>query len=338
MADSEPSSQDGSPKITYNNLVDALLDQSTPLSSKYLYRLSDLGGTELTDFNEVWPNLDMERRKGLLEDLEILVEANYLVSFDPVFQIGLTDEAPTVRQIAIRALWEAEDPDLIAPFLTILDNDASPSVRAQAAAGLGHFVFLGELGKIQERKLKSILDNLLQILKDDASPLVRQFVLESLGFSSHQKIPNLIEDAYDSGDEDWLASSLVAMGRSADDQWHPYVVDNLDHSDVKVRLTATQAAGKLAIPDAIPILFHLLDDEEDEIQMAAVWALSEIGGDDARDTLERLLDETEDGEAIELIENALDNLIFNEDLQEFNIMDFSQDDLEDNANNIQNEE
>ena len=59
--------------------------------------------------------------------------------------------------------------------------------------------------------------------------------------------------------------------------------------------------------------------------MAAVWSLSEIGGEDVRETLENLLEETEDEEAIELIENALDNLIFNEDLEDFNFMDLPQD-------------
>ena len=45
-----------------------------------------------------------------------------------------------------------------------------------------------------------------------------------------------------------------------------------------------------------------------------------------REALENLLEETDDEEAIELIEDAIDNLMFNEDLQDFNFMDFPLDD------------
>jgi len=338
MAGSNNSPQDTGLDIPFEKLIEALLDQSTPLQPKFLYRFSDLSGTELTQLKEVWPHIENHRRKGLLEDLEILVETNYLVSFDTVFQIGLSDTDATIRQISIRALWESDDPSLISEFLYILENDDSHSVQAQAAASLGHFVYLGELGRIHDEKLNLIVKKLIETLEKGISPVIGQNALESLGYSSHPKVPNLIENAYDSIGEDWLTSSLVAMGRSANEQWYPFIIDNLDHGDTQVRLAATQAAGNLAIPDALPILFELLNDEDDEIQMTAVWALSEIGGDEARETLENLLEDTENEEALELIEDALNNLIFNEDLQDFNIMDFSEDDLEDMNNIIQDEE
>ena len=72
--------------------------------------------------------------------------------------------------------------------------------------------------------------------------------------------------------------------------------------------------------------------------MAAVWALSEVGGNEARDRLDALLEETEDEDEIEHIENALDNLVFNQELQDFKIMDFSENDLDNIANNISEEE
>jgi HEAT repeat protein len=329
MSDHESSSQNEISDISFNLLIDALLDTSNPFPPKYLYRLSDLEGEELSQLKTIWLQIETQRRLGVIEDLEILVESNYLVSFDSVFKHGLSDPQADIRLASIRALWECEDSDLIPQLVHILKNDASIPTRAQAASILGHFVLLGEVGRIQEKSLNVIVEALLEVFKDKSLSQAGQYALESLGYSSHPQIPFLIEEAYDSGDEDWLASSLVAMGRSDDEQWHPIVVDNLDHSDFKVRLMATQAAGRLAIPDAIPLLFHLLGDEDDEIRMAAVWSLSEIGGEDVRETLEKLLEDTEDEETIELIENALDNLTFNDDLQDFNFMDFSQDnDLE----------
>jgi HEAT repeat protein len=334
MLDHESSSQDEISDISFDELINALFDISTPLPPKYLYRLSDLGGDESSHLTSIWSHIDSQRRLGLIEDLEILAESNYLVSFDSIFQIGLSDINADIRQASIRSLWECEDPFLIPQLIHILKHDESVPVRAQAASGLGHFVLMGDLGKIQEKLLNNIVSALLDVMNDKSIPIVGQYALESLGFSSHPNVPILIEDAYDSGEEDWLASSLVAMGHSDDDQWHPLIVNNLDHDDVKVRLMATQAAGKLAIPDSVPPLLHLLEDEDDEIQMAAVWSLSEIGGDDVREILENLLEDTEDEEAIELIDNALENLIFNEGLQDFDILDFTQDDGEDlNPNN-----
>ncbi|MGD8458601.1 MAG: HEAT repeat domain-containing protein [Anaerolineales bacterium] len=326
MLEQEFSSQDEISGISFDSIIDALLDSSNPFPAKYLYRLSDLGGEELSQFIKIWPNIETQRRLRLIEDLEVLVESNFLVSFESIFKLGLSDPQSEIRLVSIRALWECEDTTLIPKFIHILKTDNSLPTRAQAASGLGHFVLLGEIGKLQKKLYSIIVDTLLEVVEDKSLSQIGQYALESLGFSSHPKIPQLIEEAYDSGDEDWLASSLVAMGRTDDEQWHPMVVDNLDHHDLKVRLMATQAAGKLAIPDSIPLLLHLLSDEDDEIQMASVWSLSEIGGGDVRETLENLLEDTEDEEALELIENALENLIFNEDLQDFNLMDFSQDD------------
>lgn len=326
MSEQDFSLQDEISDISINLIIDALLNSSNPFPAKYLYRMSDLGGEELFKLKNIWPQIETQRRLRLIEDLEVLEESNFLVSFISIFKLGLLDSQAEIRLVSIRALWECEDTTIIPQLIQILKNDESIPTRAQAASGLGHFVLLGEIGKLQENLYSNIIDTLLEVIEDKSLSQIGQYAMESLGFSSHPKIPQLIEEAYDSGDEDWLASSLVAMGRSDDEQWHPMVVDNLDHNDVKVRLMATQAAGKLAIPDSIPLLFHLLGDEDDEIQMAAVWSLSEIGGDDVRETLENLLEDTEDEEAVELIENALENLIFNEDLQEFNFMDFSPDD------------
>ena len=338
MAESDPSFQAETPDISISALIDAVLDHKNPIPPKYLYRFSDLAGDELIQFQNIWPQIALPRRIGLIEDLEILSESNYLVSFDSVFIIGLSDEDAEIRQIALRSLWECDDPSLIPQLLDLLKNDPAIQVQAQAASGLGHFILLGEIGRIQKRFLKKINESLIAFFDEESPALIRQSALESLGYSSHPKIPGIIEDAYDSGDEDWLASSLVAMGRSEDEQWHPFIVDNLDHNNVKVRLMATQAAGKLSIPDALPTLMYLLNDEDDEVQMAAIWSLSEIGGEDVREVLDNLLEGTEDEELIEIIDNAIENLIFNENLKDFSIMDFPHNDQEDFENQQEDEE
>ena len=327
MDEQIPQSQNEPSAIPFDELTEALLDSDTTLAPRYLFRLSGIEGDELSKLDQIWLDISASRRKGLIEDLSAFAETNSLLSYENVFKLGLIDKKSDIRTIAILALWECGEPDLIPTFLEILENDEDSSTQAQAASGLGHYVYMGELEELKPEIYENIISKLLGVMDSEADPPIRRSALESLGFSSHPKLPSLIEDAYDYGDEDWLTSALIAMGRSANEQWNPMVMVKLDHVDAKVRLRAAESAGELNIQAASPILIHLLNNEDEEVQFAAVWALSEVGGIDARVALESLLEQTEDEEAIELIETAIDNLAYNEELQDFNILDLSDNDL-----------
>ena len=58
----------------------------------------------------------------------------------------------------------------------------------------------------------------------------------------------------------------------------------------------------------------------------AIWALSQIGGDDARIYILNLIENTEDEDLIELLEDALENLDFNEELNKFDLLTLDEDD------------
>ena len=60
------------PEISFQTVIDALLDEETPFNPGYLYRLSDLDSEELNQFIHTWSRLPLWRRKALLEDLEEL--------------------------------------------------------------------------------------------------------------------------------------------------------------------------------------------------------------------------------------------------------------------------
>ena len=315
-------------QIEFEDLLAALQDESEPFPPRYLYRLSGLERRELGHVSDVWPELSAQRRLGLLEDLELLAESNTIMHFDAVNRLGLDDEEPEVRTVAIRSLWQSEREDLVPIFLNILDEDDEDAPRAQAAAGLGRFVYLGELGKIGKERLADIERALLAIMDSEAAPLVRRRALESLGYSSHGQVPDLIENAYLHGDEDWQASALFAMGRSADDRWTPLVLERLEDTHELLSREAARAAGELQINEALPGLINLLYDELPEIRLAAAWSISQIGGEGASEALEDLLERTEDEDEIDLIENAIENLAFNEELDDLHILDFSEEDLE----------
>jgi HEAT repeat protein len=315
--------------IPLEELVGALLDKNQPLPAKFLYRFSDITQSELDIISDMWANIAIERRQGLLEDLETLEESNTLISFNRICRLALNDEDARVRKIAIRALWNYEDPDLIPTFMDMLINDSSVDVRAQAANGLGRFIYLGELEQISPDNVKPIEEKLLAIMDGEEEETLRLRALESLGYSSRESVSDLIEEAYQFGDENWVASALFAMGRSADEDWTHNVLDKLDDPVHKVRLEAIRAAGELSLEAATPALLYLLEGEDDELRPAAAWALSEIGAEDARDALENLLLEMENEDEIDLIEDALENLTLTEEMESFNLLDFSEEALED---------
>lgn len=319
-----------SESIDFSELIAALLDNSKPFAPRYLYRLSGLEGDEARQLFDSWPEVEAARRRALIEDLENLEESNTLVSFKRIFENALDDEDPQVRVRAIRALWEYDDSALIQPLMTMLDDDPEVSVQAQAAAGLGKFVWLGEIEEISHKSLDMIIDKLLAVMADkQIAPAIRVKTLASLGFASHPKVEALITDAYENGDEEWLRSSLIAMERSADNQWAPHVINNLYHEDTEVRLAAINAAGELEISEAVPMMIEMLQDNEEEIRWTAAWSLSKIGGDEVLEALENRLGEVEDEEEIEVLENALDNLAIFDESVDFNLFDFDEDDLED---------
>jgi HEAT repeat protein len=316
-------------QIDFNEVVDALLDSSVLFPPKYLSRLSGLEGLELEQLTEVWSQITPTRRQRLLEDLEQLTDSSFFVDFDEVLKLGLHDENSQVRKIAIRGLWESDDREVAVHLIDIFQNDPDTDVRAQAASGLGKFLFLGEIGDLEQNLTDQITQLLIKTCSGDAPEIVRRKATEALGFSSHPQATVIIETAYNKQKEDWLLSALIAMGRSANNQWIPQVTENLTHEDSQIRLEAAQSAGLLAAQETIPHLLQLIDDPEEDVKLAAIWALSEVGGLDARAALEGMLKNSTDEVEIDFLEEALDNMDFNEVNIDFDLFDLSEDDLED---------
>lgn len=317
-------------QIDFDTVLEALLDTSVPFPPKYLYRLTDLEGEDLAALSQTWSKIDPLRRQRLIEDLEMLSETNFVVLFDSIYMLALTDTDQNIKKTAIRALWESEDKEVGKTLLAILNaNTDSVPVIAQATTGLGKFVYLGEFEEIPESLYRQVLDILLEKTADNQPEIVRQRAIESLGFASSPQVNRLIESAYQKDIEDWTISALIAMGRSCRPQWTPMVIESLTHQESRIRLEAAQAAGKIGDPATAEHILHLLDDPDEEVRQAAIWSLSEIGGDDAKLALETAHSAAEDDEEIQLLEEALENLDFTEMALNFDLFDLTEDDLED---------
>ena len=315
-------------KISFQKVLDALLDAETVFPPLYLHRLSDLETEETRELEHIWTQIPAWRRKALLEDLEQLFEDDYLLSFDAVCRIGLNDPEPEVRFLSVRSMFDYDAPDLIPEFLSLMTEDDNADVRAAAASALGKYVYEGELEELDPQQLHKIEDALLNVLDGQDSGQVRRRALESLGFSSREEVPALIEDAIQTARTDWIISALFAMGRSYDPRWQEPVLEMMAHDLPDIRTEAARAAGEIELSAARDLLTDLLDDEDVSVRLAAAWSLSQIGGEGAQTVLVRLLEETDDPDEIAFIENAIDNLIFNQDLSFFGILDFSEEGVE----------
>ena len=309
--------------ISFQTVLDALLDGKKDFPRRYLREFSDIGPLELKTVLDIWPRVTLSRKQTLLEKLKALAGADTLVSFDDFACALLTDPDPEVLTRAIRLLDEYEDPKIVPSYLDLLKNDPSINVRVEAANALNLFVDLGELEKIPEKIYHEVEDALLASAASEDNVRVRRTALESLGYSSRPEVITLIESAFHREDPNWQASALHAMARSADDRWTEDVLRSLINDDDRIRRAAVQAAGEISIKSARPILLEMLEEEEDaDVASAVIWSLSQIGGEDVRTYLENLLDQSEDNDQINFLEEALDNLAFTEDLDRFDLLAF----------------
>ncbi len=310
--------------ISFQKVLDSLVENRKEFPQQYLREFSDMGNLELKTLLDVWPQVTISRKLKLLGELDALAESDTLVSFDDFARALLTDLDPQVRTRAIRLLDESESVDLVPSYLDMLRNDPDINVRVEAARVLNLFVDLGELEEIPENIYHQVEDALLMSITGEDDVRVRRAALESVGYSSRSEVATLVESSFQREDPNWKASALVAMGRSADDRWSDEVTRSLVSENDDIRRAAVQAAGELSLKSAGPLLLKMLGEEEDETVLSAIiWSLSQIGGEDVRTYLESLLDRLEeDDEQIALLEEALDNLAFTEDLERFDLFSY----------------
>jgi hypothetical protein len=311
--------------VPFNLLIEALLDESKPFSPKYLHRLSDLEPADTSTFSHAWPKVSTKRRQALLEDLEELHLADDLLCFEDVGRVALKDNEPGVRKLAISILREYELVELLPTFIHMAEHDPDAEVRAASAAALATYIYMGEVEDISPQKLQRVEECLLKLATGSDTKLIRRRALEALGFSSRKEVNELIEKAFASSETDWLVSALFAMGRSANSNWKPQVMQMLSHQRPAVRAEAASAAGELEIKTAVPKLLELLEDVDIDVRMASIWALSQIGGPGVRSALEALLESTDDDEEARQLDNALENLDFTEEMNELALLEIPED-------------
>jgi HEAT repeat protein len=316
--------------VSFSDILTRLADIEQPFPARYLHFFSDLFPDQVELLKRQWQDLPDQRKLAFLEDLEDFGEHDTLMDFTAAGSIALDDPDDQIREVALHLFWDTEDKAFISKGLSLLEKDPSSAVRSSAASILGRFVYMGETDELSPEMSDRIVDQLLLAYNDDPAKLVRRRALESLGYSSRDEIHRLIILAESSKDNEWLASSLYAMGRSADSDWSRSIKKHLTHSDAAVREEAVRAAGELELKEMRGVLLGILEDESDEdVRTAAIWSLSQIGGEGIREAFTELMETADDDEFIEFMENALDNLNFTDELAKFDLLDINGEDPED---------
>jgi len=149
----------------FERLLQKIGDTENRLSISSLYGLSGMDRDETLLFQNAWPSMTVERRRQIINFLVEIAEASFEVNFGPVFRFCLGDEDAEVRAAAIEGLWEDHDTALLNPLISLLRDDPSISARAGAAAALGRYVLLGELGKVKAQHSALVQEALLETIQ-----------------------------------------------------------------------------------------------------------------------------------------------------------------------------
>ncbi len=298
-----------------------LADESQPVRSIDILRLSDLARNQLADFSAVWHALSASRRLELIGAMAEQAEIDIHLNFHAILRTLLHDPEARVRRLAIEGLWEDEKTNLIPSLVGLLHDDPAAEVRATAAISLGRYILLGVLGDIREEQALSVESALLQAWSRRGEVNdVRRRALESLAYGCAPGLNEMIRNAYYDDDAAMRQSAVFAMGRTADARWSRIVLEELHDDEPAMRFEAAQAAGEMSLKAAVQPLIRCVDDADASVRQAAVAALGKIGGPAAKRALRALL-QLDDEVLVQAAEDALDELGFGSGMETDTLLD-----------------
>jgi hypothetical protein len=314
-------------KINFNQIIDALLDDDAQFPIDYIMVLSDITPANLEILRRAWGQISPVRKALLMENIEVFHVSEITSNFEDIASLAIEDMNTAVRMSGLRLFYDYENSSFVNKFIELLETDPDIGVRSQAAITLGKYMYLAELEMIDERHRNSIDEALIKVLRSDENELVRQKALEAFGYSSRREVKDFIHTAFNSGDYNWIASSLVAMGRSADEAYATQILTMLVHPEIRIQREAVYAAGELELTAAKNLLLKLAMEleAEEELWLETITALSKIGGEGVSEVFEKLLENASTDEEEEFLNDAIENLNLTNDMAiGFNMMDLKE--------------
>jgi HEAT repeat protein len=275
--------------------IDAIADDSAPLTDAPFHEASDVSSEEVAEFVRACNGMEEDRRREVVGAMVEQAEENLELDFTAIFRQCLRDEDDRMAQLGVEGLWELEDRWLVAELVELLRSERGAQVRAAAALALGKFPMLSLEGKLQPQDSELVYRVLMDFLEDEIEDLeVRRRCLEAVSPFNTEEVQGYIRWAYEEEDQDLRSSSIFAMGRTGELIWLPTLLHELDSTDAAVRYETAHACGELGEQQAAPQLIELLQDDDPEVRLASIAALGKIGGTEAR---RALIDCVRDGDA-----------------------------------------
>ena len=303
--------------MSLESFLEALAEDTNEVDLGDFFEASGLLPEELVIFARAWFGFTVENQRWIIATMAELTEDSSEGDFSAVFRMCLKDKDEEVLEKAIEGLWEDEDRAIIPGLIQVLHSDKSPQVRAAAAVALGKFPALVQEGKLLAKDGDSILESLMDILKDSRQPLeVVRRSMEAVAPFNTPDIRKFVTRAY-KGDELLLkSSSIYAMGRTGEVSLLPVIIKELQNAEPSIRYESAHACAELGDEDAVPHLVALLDDDDYQVQLAGISALGKIGGPLAKKVLVNCV---KDGDAVleDAARSELENIEFLEDPMAF---------------------
>ncbi len=204
--------------------------------------------------------------------------------------------------------------ELADTLLTVASTADEPEqLRARAAISLGPVLEQADTDgfedpddvPITEHTFRTIQESLEKLYLDDSTPKeVRRRSLEASVRAPQMWHQEAIEQAYSSGDKDWMLTAVFSMrwGRGFDDQ----ILTALKSSDLEIKYEAVIAAGNWELDAAWTPIVELLNDAHapKPLLLAAIGAVGSIRPDEAPEILVDLAN-SDDEEIAEAVEEAV---------------------------------
>lgn len=281
------------------------------LAMRELKVLSGLVYSQRSEFWPTWAAISPHRRAEIARAMVDLAEDNVDLDFAQTLLWMLDDDDAEVRASAAEGLWESENLAVQRRLVAALRADPAPAVRAAAAIALAGSAYRAELGELDDRDASALREGLQATIHDERQPLeVRRRALESAGFfAGEATIQRQVGLAYQSNEQLWRESALVAMGRSMLPRWFPSIAESLASGSPALRYEAARAVGELGEDgqELLAKLAPLLADRDSEVVLATIWALGQVGGDTAKRLLKQAAKEGDEARR-QAAADALDEL------------------------------
>ena len=243
----------------------------------------------------------------------------------------LTAEDEDVRREAREELHMLMDDTVARRYLDVIEGDASDGVRADAIVGLGpvieeagidymddelEFEESPELGPPVSREMfGTIVATVRRIYEDESQPkLLRRRALEVLVRDPQPWLEGEIRKHLTSADEDWKLTAVFAMGYV--NGFEKEITEAVQSAAEPILFEAVRSAGSQEIAATAPRIRELAQSAtvDPDTRLAAIEALPFV--DDGAEEILRQLVGSDDEEIAQTAEIALDELMYQDDLDE----------------------